>query len=69
MDENIISEKFGVVFTKFPGSDYFLDFWIYFSIERGVEYVHGLMDRVHDVQVYENFIKPGPLKPRSTAQI
>jgi hypothetical protein len=38
MDYNIISEKVRGVFAKFQGPSYFLEFQIYFPIEKGVEY-------------------------------
>jgi hypothetical protein len=31
------SKKFGGVFIKFPGSGYFPEFWIYFSVIKYVE--------------------------------
>jgi hypothetical protein len=44
------SEKFGGVFIKFPGSGYFPEFWIYFSVIKYVEYVYSHMDRSHGLR-------------------
>jgi hypothetical protein len=45
MGEDIILEKFGGVFAKLQGPDYFLEFHIYFSIEKAVNWVHGSWTR------------------------
>jgi hypothetical protein len=48
------------VFVKIQGSGDFLEMMDCFSKEKHVEYVHGAVDRVHDVsrRVHESFIKP-----------
>jgi hypothetical protein len=48
--------------VKLQGPNYFLEFWIYFPVEKGVEYVYGSVDRVHGAgaRVYGFFIKWEP---------
>jgi hypothetical protein len=48
-------EKVQGVFAKFQGSDYFLEFLIYFPKQKPVEYVYGAMEWVHghDARVYD----------------
>jgi hypothetical protein len=36
-DYNIISKKIKGAFTKLQWAVYFLEFWIYFSIEKDIE--------------------------------
>jgi hypothetical protein len=64
-------EKVRGVFAKFQGPGCFLEFWIYFPIEKGVEYVYGSVDRVHGAgaRVYRFLIQRGPFNPRWTHEI
>jgi hypothetical protein len=42
-------EKFKGVFVKIQGLDQFLEFLNYFSIANSVDWVHGPMDRIHEL--------------------
>jgi hypothetical protein len=60
-----------VFFVKIQGSGDFLEIMNYFPIEKGVEKVHGEVDRVHVTGPWVRglFIKRQPSNRRWTAQI
>jgi hypothetical protein len=61
----------GGVFAKFKAPANLWNLPIYFPIEKGTEYVHGLIDPVHGAPVHQSMtlIKRWPLATGSTAGI